>query len=469
MISHPRITLPLIVAICGGCSFTPEHQAPEMELPANFKEAAGWKLARPAAHLPRGDWWSIFDDAELNAIMKAVEVSNQTLQSSAARAEGTAALLKSAKMAFFPTLDADASGTRSKSGTQGGSTNPNSLTSRGSGLRKSRSVALATTWEADLWGRLRRGAGAATADAQAAQADVESTLLSLQSQAAQTFFSLRAADAQRRLLENEVASYQKSLDLTKNREAQGVASGADVALAQTQLANARVALIEVGVQRATLENALATLTGRAPASFTLKEATLDENIPRLPAAVPSTLLQRRPDIAAAERRVAAANERIGAARAAFFPSLLLNADTGWRGLTDLFAKSNNFWSLGMDLAEPILDRGRRVTDKAQADAAWKGAVADYRQTVLTALQEAEDAMTTLRILAEESVAQSEAVRASKESERIATNQYKAGTLSYINVVIAQASAFAADRNSLDLQLRQLNATVALIKAMGGAW
>ncbi len=469
MMTFPRITLPLFIALGGGCNFTPEYRAPEMEMPTRFKESGDWKLARPAAHLPRGDWWSIFYDAELNTIMKAVEVSNQSLQSAAARAEGTAALLKSAKMAFIPTLDAFASATRSKSGSGGGSTNPNSLTSRGSGLQKSRSVFFATAWEADLWGRLRRGAGAATADAQAAQADVESTLLSLQSQAAQTYFSLRATDAQKRLLENEVASYQKSLDLTKNREAQGVASGADIALAQTQLANARVALIEVGVQRATLEHALAALTGRVPASFGLKEATLARGIPSLPAAAPSTLLQRRPDIAAAERRVAAANERVGVARAAFFPSLVLNADTGWRGLADLFAKSNNFWSLGVDLAEPILDRGQRIADKAQADAAWKGTVADYRQTVLTALQEAEDALATLRILAEESIAQDEALRAALGSERIATNQYKAGTLGYINVVIVQAAAFAAERNSLDLQLRRLNATVALIKAMGGAW
>lgn len=469
MMNLPRIALPLFIAFGGGCNFTPKYRAPEMEVPTHFKEGGDWKPAKPAAHLPRGDWWSIFRDSELNAIMKAVEVSNQSLQSAAARAEGTAALLKSAKMAFVPTLDSYASATRSKSGTQGGSTNPNSLTNRSSGLQKSRSVAFATTWEADLWGRLRRGAGAATADAQAAQVDVESTRLSLQSQAAQTYFSLRATDAQKRLLENEVASYQKSLDLTKNREAQGVASGADIALAQTQLANARVALIEVGVLRATLEHALATLTGRVPATFGLTEASLAKNIPSLPSAAPSTLLQRRPDIAAAERRVAAANERVGVARAAFFPSLLLNADTGWRGLAELFAKSNNFWSLGVDLAEPILDRGQRVAAKAQADAAWKETVADYRQTVLTAMQEAEDALATLRILAEESIAQDEALRAALESERIATNQYKAGTLGYINVVIVQAAAFTAERNSLDLQLRRLNATVALIKAMGGTW
>ena len=276
-------------------------------------------------------------------------------------------------------------------------------------------------------------------------------------------------DAQKHLLENEVANFQKSLELTKNREAQGIASSADVAQAATQLANTRAALIELGVSRATFEHALATLTGRPPAVFDVKVAALAANIPALPAALPSTLLQRRPDIAAAERRVAAANERIGAARAAFFPTLTLGADKGWRGIADLFAKSNNFWALGVDLAEPILDSGRRIAEKAQADATWKATVADYRQTVLTALQEAEDALATLRVLAEESIAQDEAVRAARENERIATNQYKAGTLSYINVAVAQAAALNAERSAIDVQARRLNATVALIKALGGGW
>lgn len=458
-----------IAMLTGGCNFTPQFRAPEMDVPPHFKEGGGWTLAKPAAHLPHGRWWNIFHDAELDAIMKDIEVSNQSLQSAAAKAEGVAALLKSAKMAFFPTLDFNASATRSKSGAQGGSTNPNSLTNRGSGQQNSRSVSFASVWELDLWGRLRHSAKAATADAQAAQADVESTLLSLQTLAAQSYFSLRATDSQKQLLEGEVANYQKSVELTKNQANQGVVSSGDVALAETQLATTRASLIEVGVQRATLEHALATLTGRAPAAFGVRDAALTATIPSLPSAAPSTLLQRRPEIAAAERRVAAANERIGAARAAFFPSLMLNGDTGWRGLADLFAKSNNFWSLGVDVAEPILDSGRRITAKAQADAAWKGSVADYRQSVLTALQEAEDALATLRILALESVAQDDAVRAARESERVIANQYEAGKGNYISVVVARAAALAAERGSIDLRSRRLNATVSLIKALGGAW
>lgn len=464
-----RLPLAIAAALSSACNFTPAPQAPSMEVPPHFKEGQGWKVARPAAHEPRGEWWRIFHDPELDAILKSVEVSNQTLQSSIARAEETAALLTSAKMAFLPTLGLDGSTTRSKSGAQGGSFSANAVTGKGSGAHTVSSVTANVGWEADLWGRVRHGAKAATADAQAAQADVESTRLSLQAQAAQTYFSLRAADAQKKLLEGEVENYQKSLDLTKNREAQGIASGADIAQAQTQLATTRAALIEIGVQRATLEHALANLTGRAPASFGLKEMALTSSIPTVPGSAPSTLLQRRPDIAAAERRVAAANERIGAARAAFFPSIALSTDTGWRGLSDIFTKSNNFWSLGIDAAESILDSGKRIAAKAQADATWKQTVADYRQTVLNGLQEAEDALATLRILAQETIAQDQAVRAARDNERIASNQYRAGTLSYLNVTAAQASSLAAERTAIDLKARRLNATVSLIKALGGAW
>jgi NodT family efflux transporter outer membrane factor (OMF) lipoprotein len=466
----PRAFLTALAVSHIGCNFTPKHQAPEMAIPAHFKEGQGWKVAKPAAQVPHGEWWGIFHDSELSAILQAVDVSNQSLQSAIASAEQTAALVRGARLAFYPTAGIGLSSTRSRSGSSGGSANTNSLASRGgSGVQTIHSVTGTSSWEADLWGRLRHGAGAAKADLQAAQANVESTRLSLQTQAAQTYFQLRAADAQKHLLEGEVANYQKSLDLTENREAQGVASGADIAQAQTQLATARAALIELDVQRATLEHALATLSGRVPAAFDVRKGVLAATVPALPATAPASLLERRPDIAAGERRVAAANERIGAARAAFFPTLVLSADTGWRGLSDLFAKSNNFWSLGADMVGTILDSGKRVAAKAQADATWKQTVADYRQTVLTAMQETEDALATLRILALESTAQADAVRAARESERIATNQYKAGTLSYINVATAQATALAAERNSITLQSRRLDATVALIKALGGNW
>jgi NodT family efflux transporter outer membrane factor (OMF) lipoprotein len=468
MKSHYRSLLVCFAAISAGCHFTPKHQAPEMEVPTHFKESSGWKVAQPAAHVPRGEWWSIFHDDELSAILHGVDVSNQSLQAALARAEQTAALLKSAKMAFLPTAGISGGTTRSKSGAQGGSFSANASRSS-SKAQNTTSVTGTANWEADLWGRLRHGAKAAKADVQAAQADVESTRLSLEAQAAQIYFSLRGVDTQKRLLEEEVANYIRSVEMTKNRKMEGVDSGAEVAQAETQLATTRAALIELDVQRATLEHALAALTGRAPAAFDVRRATAPTSLPSLPSVTPSLLLQRRPDISAAERRVAAANERVGAARAAFFPSLTLSADSGWRGVTDVFAKANNFWSLGVDLAESILDSGKRIAAKAQADATWKQTVADYRQTVLTALQEAEDEIATLRILALESAAQNEVVRAARETERITKDKYKQGNFSYLNVVTAQATALAAERGSIDLQTRRLNATVALVKALGGGW
>lgn len=454
-----------------GCSFSPKKQAPAMNLPTNFKESRGWKVAQPADHLPRGNWWDIFHDSDLDAIMQSLEVSNQSLQSAVARAQQTSALLMAAKLAFLPTASATSDYTVNKSGALGGTGNPNSINAArsGSGVKEIQSVGGTTNWELDLWGRLRHNAKATKADTEAAMADVESTRLTLQTQAAQSYFSLRAADAQRLLLERQVASFAKSLQLTQNRKAQGVASEADVALAATQLATSRAALIETGVVRATMEHALAVLTGRAPADFGLKPATLTSHIPALPATAPSTLLQRRPDIAAGERRVAAANERIGAAIAAFFPTISLGAATGWRAVANLLAQGNNFWSFGPDATFAILDSGQRLAAKAQADATWRQAVADYRQAVLTAMQESEDALSTLRILAAEAEAQNEAVRAARESERIASNQYEAGTLSYINVATAQATALNAERSAIDLRSRRLNATVALIKALGGGW
>lgn len=464
----PLVVFPALL-LCGCLS--PRKQAPEVRLPPSFKEGGGWKVARPADHQPRGDWWSIFHDRHLDAIMRSLEVSNQSLLSAVAKAEQTAALLTSAKLALLPTAGASSDYTHNKSGALGGASTANALNSRGAGggVKNIQSLTGTMGWELDLWGRLRHTARAAKADAEAAKADVESTKLSLQAQAATSYFSLRAADAQRLVLERQVAGYEKSWEMTKNRKAQGVASEADVAQAEVQLAAARASLIEVGVQRATLEHALAVLTGRPPADFDLAVAPLTTRIPALPENTPSTLLERRPDIAAGERRVAAANERIGAAIAAFFPTITLSADTGWRALANLLAQSNNFWSLGADATLSILDRGQRLATKYQSDAVWRQTVADYRQTVLTAMQETEDALSTLRILAAEAQAQERAVRAARESERITTNQYTAGTLSYINVATAQAAALNAERSAIDIHARRLNATVALIKALGGGW
>ena len=299
-----RLLCTTLVLTAVGCSFSPKTQAPKIKMPDNFKESQGWKVGQPADHLARGNWWIIFHDPYLDAIMQSLEVSNQSLQSSVAKAEQTASLLVAAKFAFLPSASSSADYTVNKSGALGGGGSANSLNASkaGSGIKNIQSVSgQIPTWEIDVWGRLRHSAKAVKANVEATRADVETMRLSLQSQAAQSYFTLRAADAQRLLIERQVASYAKSLELTQNRKAQGVASEADVALAATQLATTRAALIDVGVNRATMEHAIAVLTGRSPAEFGLKPSTLATYIPKVPATAPSTLLQRRPDIAAAAR------------------------------------------------------------------------------------------------------------------------------------------------------------------------
>lgn len=443
--------------VLAGCSsLTAPKQSPQVGVPANFKESGIWKMARPAAHEPRGDWWRIYGDSELSGLMRRVEVSNASLAAAAARAREASALIISARGSLTPTLTGTGSATRS--GGRGGSSSGTEY-----------SLGASTSWELDLWGRLRHNARATTAEAEAATADVEATRLSLQAQAAQTYFQLRSVDAQRDLLDRQIGSYEKSLEVSRNRYTQGVASRGDVAQAEAQLASTKAAALETGVQRATLEHALAVLVGEAPASFSLGRRPLAASVPSIPGATPSRLLERRPDIAAAERRVASANERIGAAKAAFFPTISLGGSVGSRGAGNLFSAPTRFWSLGPELAAPLLDGGQRLADKAQADATYDRTVAEYRQTVLTALQEAEDALATLRVLASESKVQQDAVRAARESERIALNEYKAGTNNYLNVAIAQAAALNAERNALDLQARRLNASAALVTALGGGW
>lgn len=465
----------LVLLLTPACSFCPREQPPPIAAPAGFKESpASWQNARPADDQPRGDWWALFRDPHLDCLLTAVDDGNQSLQAAVARADQAAALLDSTRLAFLPTINAQASITRNKSGSLGGASNANALNVREPGVRDIQSVSFTSNWEIDLWGRLRRSARAATADFQATQADALSLLLSLQAEAARTYFLYRAAGAEEQTVQSQAESLATSLQLTRNREAQGIASKADVALAETQLATTRAAFQEVVLRRVTLEHALAVLTGQAPADFSVSPGKLPPRIPAAPAALPSTLLERRPDVAGAERRVAAANERIGIANAAFFPVLSLSADTGWRALADgglaaLFTPANNYWALGADAALAILNSGRRIAAKRQAEAAWVETVADYRQTVLTGFRETEDALATLRILATEARIQEEAVRASRESVRIALNQYKAGTLDYLNVVVAQTAALNAERAAIGLQGRRLNAVVDLVTALGGSW
>ena len=454
-----------------GCSVGPNYVRPTAESPPSYKEAVAWRQAEPRDQEPRGQWWEVFKDPKLDALVAQVEVSNQTIKGAEARVRQARALTQQARAALFPLVSANAGVTRSGSG--GGSTSSNNVGSnvQVGGVRNNYNVALDVNWEVDLWGRVRRTVEAGEASAQASVADLESAKLSAQAQLAEDYFLLRVQDAQIRLLNDTVDAYQRSLQLTRNQYAVGVAARADVAQAETQLKSTQAQAIDAGVQRAQLEHAIAVLLGKAPADFSVAAEVVPTEFPAIPPGLPSELLERRPDIAAAERRTAAANAQIGVAEAAFFPSLTLSATGGFQSsvLSQLFSLPSRYWSLGAALAQTIFDAGLRRAQTAQAIATYDENVANYRQTVLIGFQEVEDNLAALRILEQEGAVQDEAVKAARESLTITLNQYRAGTANYLAVVVAQATALANERTALAILSRRLSASVALIKALGGGW
>jgi NodT family efflux transporter outer membrane factor (OMF) lipoprotein len=448
-----------------GCAVGPDYVRPKVEAPARYKELQGWRSAQPGDAAPRGEWWKMFGDPELDALIARVDISNQTLRVAEARLRQARALADQARAGLFPALNANASATRSKSPSL-----PNAP-SFATGAVNNFSASLGASWEPDFWGGVRRSVEAGEANWQASRADLESARLSAQATLAQSYLSLRVADATRRTLEETVAAYQRTLELTRNRYAAGVAARVDVVQAEVQLKSAQAQLIDVGVERAQLEHAIALQLGVAPADFSLPGAPLAARMPAIPAGLPSALLERRPDVAAAERRTAAANARIGVAQAAFFPTITLSAAGGSRTtrVADLFAAPTHFWSVGAALAEPLFDAGLRSAQKAQALAAYDEEVATYRQTVLTGFQEVEDNLAALRILEEEAALQDEVVQAARQAVELTTNQYQAGVVSYLNVISAQATLLANQRAAANILGRRLTASVALIKALGGGW
>jgi NodT family efflux transporter outer membrane factor (OMF) lipoprotein len=446
--------------LLGGCAAGPDYARPEMTLPANFKEAPGWQPARPADDAPRGPWWTVFGDAELDALQARLEASNPSLRAALARHEQASALTGQARAGFFPSVGATAGASRSRNAAAGTATAVSALAS--------------ASWEPDLWGRVRRSVEAAAASAEASRADMETTRLALHAQLAQNYFALRVVDAQSRMLDETVGAYERSADLARNRFKAGLVTRADVSSAEAQLASAQASRADADVARAQLEHAIAVLTGRAPADFSLAaRAALPtvQTLPRIPALLPAQLLQRRPDVAAAERRAAAANAQIGVARSAYFPALSIAAGGGFSGTTfsDLFSLPHRVWSIGPALAASLFDGGARAAGVEAARAGFDAAAADYRQTVLAALQDTEDALAALRLLEQEAAFQNEAVRAARDALQSATNQYKAGTAGYATVIVAQTALLTAQRAQLDLHGRRLNANVALIRALGGGW
>lgn len=464
-----KLRLPLLAAalLLAGCAVGPDYRRPDAPTPAQFREADGWKLAAPSDARPAGAWWTHFGDPLLDSLVSRVELSNQNIRVAEARYRQATALLDAAQAQNFPTLGSSLGVTRSQgvsTTTTGGST-----ASAGAPIRNTSRLSLTASWEPDLWGRIARSNEAAGATAAAVAADLQAARLSAQAALVQAYLQLRINDAQHALLERTVSAYTRSAQITRNRFEAGVAARADMAQAEAQLKTAQVQLIDLDIQHRQLEHAIAVLTGRPPSDLAVAAASTLPTLPPVPDVLPSTLLERRPDIAGAERRVAAANAQIGVAQAAFFPSLTLGATGGTQSsaLARVFSLPNQFWSLGPNLALTLFDAGARNARKDQAVAVWDETVASYRQTVLTAFQEVEDNLAALQTLETEAKAQAEALAAATESLELVTNQYLAGTVSYLNVTSAQTVALNAERARLDILVRRLTGSVALFKATGG--
>lgn len=455
----------------GACVAGPDYQRPDVEIPAAYKaiEHAGaqWRPARPRATGDLEHWWSVYDDPELASLISQVNISNLELAQAEARYRQALALLGSTRADLLPTVGTDIQ--YSRSGTGGGSDRFVGDSTRRSGERYDASLGL--SWELDLWGRIRRQVEARRASAEASAAELAAARLSMQSTLAESYFELRVIDEQQRLYAETLEAYERSLALTENQYRAGLAAKADVVQAQTQLETTRAQAIDLEWQRAQLEHAIAVLVGVSPARFHLPPQPLQLNLPPTPLAVPSELLLRRPDIAASERSVAAANANIGVAQAAWYPSLTLSARGGYQhsAFSDWLEVPNRYWSLGPNLAALLFDGGQRRADKNHALAAYDASVAQYRQTVLTGFREVEDALTRLQVLAREAKVWERAVELAEEAERLVNNRYRAGLVSYLNVANAQTVTLDNRRRLLALRGDQLIASTRLLVALGGDW
>jgi NodT family efflux transporter outer membrane factor (OMF) lipoprotein len=457
-------------ALLSACAVGPDYVRPTVEQPSAFKEAAGWKTAQPSDQELRGNWWEVFNDPLLNSLQEQVNLSNQNLKQAEAAFRQARALVQSSRSEYFPTVSAGYDLTRSSSATVSNNQITTSSASR-NGPRTNHSVSLNASWEPDLWGRIQRSVESSQNSAIASAADLENTRLSMQAQLAQNYFQLRALDSQQQLLNRTLSDYERSLQLTQNQYNAGIVAKATVIQAQTQLKSTQTQALDIGVQRAQLEHAIALLVGKAPSQFDIAPAPLTADVPSVPFSLPSTLLERRPDIAGAERRLAAANAEIGVAKAAYFPALSLSASGGYQNstLANLLTLPNRFWSIGPSLAQTLFDGGARRAQTDQAIAAYDQNVAIYRQTVLTGFQEVEDNLAALRILEQEAQVQDEAMQLARKSVELSTNQYKSGIVSYLEVITAQTTALNSELTAVNILNRRLAASVLLIKASGGGW
>ena len=459
-------------SLLSACAVGPNYHRPSAPTSAHFKEAEGWKAAEPREAASGTNWWSVYDDATLDGLEKQIDISNQTLKASEAAWRQAVALAQGAGAQLYPAVDLTGSALRSRGavnsfvtgnagatqGTRAPAVNQFSLTATGS-------------WDLDIWGKIRRTIESDVASAKASEADLAAARLSAQGTLAIDYVELRVADEQLQLLTDTIKGYQRALEITQNQYKVGVVAKADVITAETQLEGAESQQIGLGVTRATLEHAIAVLVGKPPADFSIAPATLAATIPVVPVGVPSALLERRPDIAEAERKMAAANAQIGVAISAYFPDLTLSGTYGFASNVSagLLHTPNNVWSVGATASDALLDFGARRYQVAGARAAYDGTVANYRQTVLTAFQQVEDELASLRILEQQFQVADQTVKDANLAVTLALNQYRAGTVAYTAVVTAQAIALNDAQTLLNIRQSRLVASVTLIQALGGGW
>ena len=446
----------LASVVLSGCVLGPDYQRPDNSVPLEFRHTPGWKVAQPSELSSSVSWWSLYQDANLADLLKQLEASNQNLRAAEAAWREARALVGGSRSALYPQATGQVGTSR---------------TGNDQGVNKSNEVALGLSWQLDMWGQVRRQVEASEASAQASAAEWAGVRLSQQAELVQNYLQLRVIDENMRLLDATVKAYQRSLQLTENRYKAGVVTRADVSQALTQLKNTQAQRLDLDWQRARYEHAIAVLVGSTPNAVQVARVETLPQLPVLPMDVPSALLERRPDIAAAERQVMAANAEIGVAETAYFPDLTLSATGGYRGsnLADWISMPNRFWSIGPQFAMTLFDAGLRRSKVEQAEARYDQQVARYRQTTLQAIGEVEDALVQLNVLAEEIVVQREALAASQDTLRLTENQYQAGMVDYLAVTSAQTIALNSERTLLNLLGTQLTASVQLISALGGGW
>jgi NodT family efflux transporter outer membrane factor (OMF) lipoprotein len=470
-IRHIRLSI-AATALLAACAVGPNYHRPTAPVPERFKEAEGWKPAEPRQPASGSPWWSVYEDPLLDALERQIDVSNQTLKQSEAAWREAVAVAKAAGAQLFPTISIDAAGSRTHNSVTTPATSQPSSTGRSRGFATNAfSLAAAPSWDLDLWGKIRRTIESDVATAKASEDDLAAARLSAQATLATDYIELRLADEQKHLLEETVAAYERSRQISENQYKAGIVAKTDVITAEAQLGGARSQLIGIGVQRAQLEHAIAVLIGRPPAEFSIAPAKLGDTIPVVPTGLPSSLLERRPDIAAAERQMAAANAQIGVAIAAYFPSLTLSGSYSFQSaaISGLLSASNAAWTFGGNATETLLDFGARRYQVQQSRAAYDAAVASYRETVLNAFQQVEDELSALRILEQQYQVAAQTVESANKAVELYLNQYKAGTVAYTSVVTAQATALTDAQTLLGIRQSRLVASVSLIQALGGGW